>query len=32
MAKGGIEDEHYKTNNHRSVVLRDIRVRTIWRN
>nr|DAV31756.1 MAG TPA: hypothetical protein [Caudoviricetes sp.] len=32
MAKGGIGDEHYKSNNNRAMVLRDIRVRTILRN
>nr|DAI36856.1 MAG TPA: hypothetical protein [Caudoviricetes sp.] len=32
MVKGGIKDEHYKSNNNRAMVLRDIRVRTIWRN
>ena len=32
VAKGGIKDEHYKSNYNRAMVLRDIRVRTIWRN
>jgi hypothetical protein len=32
VVKGGIKDEHYKSNNNRAMVLRDIRVRTIWRN
>lgn len=31
VAKGGIEDEHYKSNNNRAMVLRDIGLRTIWR-
>jgi len=32
VAKGGIEDEHYKSNNNCAVVLGNIGVRTIWRN
>lgn len=32
LAKGGIEDEHYKFNNHIAMVPGDIGVRTIWRN
>jgi len=32
VAKGGIEDEHYKSNYHRAMVFGDIGVRTIWRN
>ena len=28
----GHKDEHYKSNYNRAMVLRDIRVRTIWRN
>lgn len=32
VAKGGIKDEHYKSNNNRAMVLGNIGVRTIWRN
>nr|DAJ34268.1 MAG TPA: hypothetical protein [Caudoviricetes sp.] len=32
MAKGGIEDEYYQFNYNSSMVLRDIRVRSIRRN
>nr|DAG85949.1 MAG TPA: hypothetical protein [Caudoviricetes sp.] len=32
MAKGGIEDEHYKSNNNRAMVPRGVGIRTILRN
>jgi hypothetical protein len=32
VAKGGIEDEHYKSNNNRAMVLGGIGTRIIWRN
>nr|DAU35548.1 MAG TPA: hypothetical protein [Caudoviricetes sp.] len=32
MVKGGVEDEHYKSNNNRAMVLGGIGIRTLWRN